>query len=134
MKIEGIRVIENLLTQLNVTSYIYKPTNRRLGSVGVLTLLENEEINILLNSRAFDMIIDNIAVVGFPNRNHLTGFINSEIGNLIIRKILSFTELPSDVNVDKIIAQYKLGPTTPSGERIKPREFKDLNENLNKQK
>mgnify|MGYP003583488461 CR=1 FL=1 len=130
MRVEGIRVIENLLTQLNVTSYIYKPTNRRLGSVGVLNLLENNDINILLNSRAFDMTIENIGIMGFPNRNHLTAFINSEIGNLIIKTILSYTEIPSDVNVDKIIAQYKLGPTTPTGEKIKTREFKDLNKDI----
>ena len=41
MKIEGIRLIESILTQLGFTSYIYKPTGTKLAAVTITTFLED---------------------------------------------------------------------------------------------
>ena len=126
MKIEGIRLIESILTQLSFTSYIYKPTGTKLAAVTITTFLEDEVLAVHLNSHAFNDLVDRINIIGFPNRTHATAFINSDIGSLIIRRILSQTDIPSDINIDKNIMQYTLGPTTPTGDKIKEREFKEL--------
>ena len=125
MKIEGIRLIESILTQLSFTSYIYKPTGTKLASISITTFLEDEVLAGYLNSQAFNDIVDKINIVGFPNRSHATAFLSSDIGNLIIKRILSQTAIPNGVNIDRSIMQYILGPVTPSGEKIKEREFKE---------
>ena len=129
MKIEGIRLIESILTQLSFTSYIYKPTGTKLASISITTFLEDEVLAGYLNSPAFNDIVDKINIVGFPTRSHATAFLGSDIGTLIIKRILSQTDIPNGVNVDRNIMQYTLGPTTPNGEKIKEREFKELTPN-----
>ena len=48
MKIEGIRLIESILTQLSFTSYIYKPTGTKLAAVTITTFLEDEVLAVLV--------------------------------------------------------------------------------------
>ena len=63
MKIEGIRLIESILTQLSFTSYIYKPTGTKLAAVTITTFLEDEVLAVHLNSHAFNDLVDRINII-----------------------------------------------------------------------
>ena len=105
LDISTTKIAQQIIGNLGLSDYIYKPLNKKLGALTPYDYLSDEGISSICNSMTFEKAVENLGVLGIATPIHGKKFLKLLEGRRLINYLIDNSTAKDEVNLDVLIPQ-----------------------------